>query len=192
MKPAVLFDEKGLHVLTCKSHNGGRNKWTIFAPKSPHGHILNAKRCDQLSHFVKMSRAPKHVVAKAHCTTFSMVQCCSGDVGVDNMSTRTYSDFNFASEPLAQHEAASIVGRRNINIVLSQKVSKGQMSPLFAESVIQDAKGRFSMSHLRKCAQGAACIGFEDVIATQLCETSENQQLYVVNPNGKEFNEKSS
>lgn len=187
IKPALLLDDKGLHALSCIYHNRGRKKLTLFPPKSPYGHIMNAKRSDQLCHCVKIPRISKPVVAKKYCTKFSMVQSRSGYTGVDSMNITTHSDFNFTSELLSQHESASIIGRKDISLLLSQKVRKGQLSTIFAEEMVETAKKRFTLDHLRKCAQGSTYVRFEDMIAIQLYESSENQQICIVDSNQREM-----
>ena len=47
VRPGVLVNRDGLHVLTCKSHNGGRDKLVLYPSMSPHLHgILNCPLTD--------------------------------------------------------------------------------------------------------------------------------------------------
>ena len=183
IKPSIKIDVDGVHILTCKYHDNGDDKLYLFSPKSPSGHILNAKQADQLSHCVKIPRISKQTKAKKYCTKFSMVQCRSGFSGVDTMNISTHSDFSKTSELLSQHhEDATIVRRNDMTLLSNQKVKNKQISSELADSFIQNAKRRYSLSHLQKCAQGATYVNFKDMIDIQLLESSsDEQQITIIN-----------
>ena len=188
IKPSVKFDNKGMHILTCRYHNNGDDKLYLFPPRSPSGHILNAKQSDQLSHCVKVPRISKPTKAMKYCTKISMVQCRSGFSGVDTMNISTHSDFSKTSELLSQHEDATIIGRKDMNLLLDQKVANKQISSELAASFIQNAKERYSLSYLRQFTQGATYVKFNDMIDIHSIDSSsEKQQIKIINdkPNGR-------
>ena len=59
VKPAVVIEEGCLKIITCKAHHGGRDKLVLFAPESPHGHVLNAEMADQLAPYIAKHQASK-------------------------------------------------------------------------------------------------------------------------------------
>ena len=63
IKPSILLSTNGVEVLTCKYHNGGEDKLTLFPPQSASDHILNAQQTDQLSPIVRISRITKQTQA---------------------------------------------------------------------------------------------------------------------------------
>ena len=180
MKPAVVIEEGCLKIITCKAHHGGRDKLVLFAPESPHGHVLNAEMADQLAPCIAKHQVSKQMKASSYNTKFAMVQVHTGYSGVNSMQLTSHSDHSSASELLAQHEAATIVGRNDINLLLAKKVEHKKMSSETAHSFTQHAAHRFSDSDLRKHAQGATYVKFNDMIAIHLFETSFNQNIAVV------------
>ena len=95
------------------------------------------------------------------------------------MDLTTHSNFGSGSELLSQHEAASIVGRDDINLLLNKKVENGEMSQDMAHAFARDAHSRFSISQLRDYAQGATYVCFADMIAIHLFESSVEQTILV-------------
>ena len=111
-----------------------------------------------------------------------MVQCRSGFSVVDTMNISTHSNFSRTSELLSQHEDATIVGRTDMALLLNKKVKSKQISSELADSFIQNAKRRYSLSHLQKYAQGATYVNFKDMIDIQLLESNSNeQQITMIN-----------
>ena len=96
------------------------------------------------------------------------------------MDLVTNSNFASGSELLSQHQAASIVGRNDINLLLSRKVERGEISVEMQHSFARDAAHRFNEDKLRKCAQGATCVSFPDMVAIHLFESSPEQTINVV------------
>ena len=94
----------------------------LFPPQNPSGHILNSTQSDQLAHCVKIRRIARPTKAMNYCTKLSMIQRRSEYNGIDTMNISTHSDFNKNSELFSQHKDASIIGRKDINLVLKQKV----------------------------------------------------------------------
>jgi hypothetical protein len=176
----LLLYEDGVHVLTCKYHNGGEDKLSLFTPQSPSNHIFNADIPDQLSHCVKIPRITKPMKAKKYNTTFAMVQCHSSYSGIDTMCLTTKSNFSKSSELLSQHEDATIIGREDINHLLHNKIKNGEISPELANSFICNAKTRFTKDHLRRRCQGSTYVGFEDNIRIQLFESSQDKEINVL------------
>ena len=152
----------------------------VFAPESPHGYVLNAEWADQLAPCVAKHRVSKQMKASAYNTKFAMYQVYSGYAGVNSMQLTTHSDHSSGSELLAQHEDATIVGRNDINLMLSKKVEQKKISPETANSFTRHAAHRFSDSDLRKHAQGATYVKINDMIAIHLFESSFNQNISVV------------
>ena len=95
------------------------------------------------------------------------------------MDLTTHSNFGSGSELLSQHEAASIVGRNDINLLLNKKVENGEMSQDMAHSFARDAHRRFSIAQLRHFAQGATYVCFADMILIHLFESSVEQTILV-------------
>ena len=56
IKPSIIIDEDGVHILTCKQYDGGHDKLTLYPPQSPYNHILNARQPDQLTQCVQIPR----------------------------------------------------------------------------------------------------------------------------------------
>ena len=148
VKPAVLVEGGCLKILTCKFHDGGRNKLTLFAPSTPHGHVLNARLSDQLSPCVRKHRVARQMKARKFCTTYAMYTQYSNYEGVCTMDLVTNSNFASGSELLSQHQAASIVGRNDINLLLSRKVERGEISVEMQHSFARDAAHRFNEDKL--------------------------------------------
>ena len=180
IKPSIVIDENGVHVLTCKYHDGGEDKLSLFTPQSPSKNIFNADISDQLSHCVKIPRITKPMKAKKYNTTFAMVQCHSSYSGVDTMSLTTKSNFNKCSELLSQHEDATIIGREDINHLLHNKIKNSEISPELANSFLHNAKARYTKDHLRRRCQGSTYVGFEDIVRIQLFESSQNKEINVL------------
>ena len=95
------------------------------------------------------------------------------------MELTTHGDFGSGSELLSQHEAASIVGRNDVNLLLNRNVENGEMSQDMAHAFARDAHSRFSISQLRDFAQGATYVCFADMIAIHLFESSVDQAILV-------------
>ena len=121
VKPSVIIDNGRLKVLTCKWHDGGRDKLTLFAPRSPHGHTFYARLSDQLSPCIRKHRVARQMKASKYNTKFAMYRQFSSYEGVCTMDLTTHGNFGSGSELLSQHEAASIVGRNDINLLLNKK-----------------------------------------------------------------------
>ena len=175
------MDDDGDHILTCKQHAGGHNKLTLSHPQSPYNYILNAQQPDQLTQCVQIPRISSSINPMNYSTKFAMVQCRSGFSGVDTMNISTHSYFSKISELLSQHENTSIIGRNDIRLLLNQKVTNKQISPKLAESLIAQAKQRYSHNYLRKHTQGATYVTFSDIICIHLHESSEEQKILVIN-----------
>eukprot|EP00956_Cyclotella_meneghiniana_P041029 scaffold212406_cov40-Cyclotella_meneghiniana.AAC.1 len=60
------------------------------------------------------------------------------------MDLTSHSDFSRASELRYQHEAASIVGRDDIVLLLNKKVTNGEISPEHEENIKTNARLRFN------------------------------------------------
>ena len=82
VKPSVLLKDDCLQIITCKWHDGGHNKLTLFAPQSPYGHIFNAEGSDQLSPCVRRHRVSKQMKVHQYCTKHGIYQVHSGYYGV--------------------------------------------------------------------------------------------------------------
>ena len=52
VQPSVTLSNDGLQVMTCKYHNRGKDKLTLFAPQSSKKEIFNAEYSDQLAHCI--------------------------------------------------------------------------------------------------------------------------------------------
>ena len=180
VKPSIIMDEHGVHVLTCKHHNGGHDKLTLYPPRSPNHHNLNALQSDQLSHCVQVPRISRPMKPMKYSTKFAMVQCRSGYSGVDTMNISTHSDFSTTSDLLSRHEDASIIGRNDIRLLLNQKVANKQISSELAHSFIRNAKKRFNIEELRQFAQGSTYVSFIDMITIHLFESSDKQEVKVL------------
>ena len=181
VKPSIVLEDGCLKVITCKWHDGGHDKLTLYAPQSPHGHVLNAEQSDQLAPCVRKHQVSKPMKAYKYCTKFQMFQVHSGYSGVSTMGLTTHSDFSRSSELLSQHEGASIIGRDDINLLLSKKVANKQISAEHARNFVRDARHRFSEQALRQYTQGATFVKFSDMIAIQLFESSDQQNIEVMN-----------
>ena len=155
VKPTLLIENGCLQALTCKFHDGGEDKMVLHAPQSPHDHILNAEQSDQLAPCVRKHRVAKPMVASEFCTKFAMYQQRSEYAGVSTMDLTSHSDFSRASELRYQHEAASIVGRDDIVLLLNKKVTNGEISPEHAENIKTNARLRFNDGVLRQHTQGS-------------------------------------
>ena len=101
-----------------------------------------------------------------------MVQCRTSFAGCDTMNITTHSNFSMTSELLAMHEDASIVGRPDMTMLLKQKVDKKQISPLLADTFVQNAKNRYCKNDLIKYSQGSTYVSFNDMIKIQLYKSS--------------------
>jgi predicted GIY-YIG superfamily endonuclease len=182
IKPSILLREDGgVAVLTCKYHGGGEDRLALYPPESPNDHIFNAEQSDQLAHFVKIPRITKPMQPKAYSTMFPMVQSRCGFDGVDTMELTTHSDFSKTSYLTSQHEGASLVGREDLSILLNQKASKGQISHELAHSYVNHAKEQYNIEELRRRAHGATYVEFGDMIRIHLFESSDEQQIRVIN-----------
>ena len=95
-----------------------------------------------------------------------MVQVHTGYSGANSMQLTTHSDHSSASELLAQHEDATIVGRNDIKLLLAKKVKHKKMSSKTVHSFTQHAAHRFSGFDLRKHTQGATYVKFNDIISS--------------------------
>ena len=95
------------------------------------------------------------------------------------MDLVTHSNFGSGSELLSQHQAATIVGRNDINLLLARKVERGEISVEMQHSFARDAMHRSSVDHLRQCAQGATCVSFPDMIAIHMFESSQEKVIRV-------------
>lgn len=124
VQPSIILDENGLRIMTCKFHNGGKDKLTLFTPQSPNKYIFNAECTDQLAHCVQIPRVTKSVKPMKYCTKFGMVQCRSGYNGTSTMNITKISDFSKTSILLSEHESATIVGRNDTQILLQKKLKK--------------------------------------------------------------------
>ena len=93
-----------------------------------------------------------------YCTKFGMVQCRSGYNGTSTMNVTTYSDFSKTSLLLPEHEAASIVGRRDIPMLLHQKVVNREITSEMADAFIKNAKEQFTIDDLHKNTQGSTYV----------------------------------
>lgn len=186
--PSVILDSNGLKVLTCKSHDGGQDKMTLFTPRSPSIHIFNAEQSDQLAPCVQISRVTKSVKAKKYCTKFGMVQCRSGYSGTCTMNLTNHSDFSKSSFLLSEHEAASIIGRNDIRMLLNQKAANKEINCELADTFVNNAKKRFTINNLRQHTQGATYIRFKDMIRIHLFESSSSRQIKIIKdyPNQRE------
>lgn len=180
VKPSIKIGDDGVVVITCKYHDNGQDRLTLFAPRSPHQHILNAKQPDQLAHCITIPRVSKQTQAKQYCTKFGVTRLHSNYSGVDTMNIGNHSDFSKTSELLSQHESASIVGRQDISILLSKKVSDGEISQHLVDSYINSARSRFTPSQLRQYTQGSTFVRFDDMVRIHLHESSSTSQTIQV------------
>ena len=134
VQPSVILNKNGLQIMTCKYHNKGKDKLTLFTPQSPNKHIFNSTYTDQLAHCIQIPRVTKSVKPMKYCTKFGMVQCHSGYSGTSTMNVTTHSDFSKTSLLLSEHESASIVGRTDIRLLLQQKIKEKNVSVELVES----------------------------------------------------------
>ena len=178
--PCAILDKDGLEVCICKTHNDGQDRMTLFPPRSPNDHIFNAEQADQLAPCVQVPRVTKSMMAMKYCTKFGMVQCRSGYNGTSTMNVTNHSDFSKTLLLLSEHEAACIVGRKDIPMLLRRKVANREITSEMADAFVNDAKECFTIEDLRKNTQGATYVKFEDMIRIQLFKSSSRQQICVV------------
>ena len=136
VKPSVILEDGHLKIITCKYHDGGNDKLTLFAPESPHGHIFNAEISDQLAPCVRKHRVSKQMKAHKFCTKHRVETVYAGYTGVSTMDLTTHSNFNSFSEILTRHESASLIGRNDINLLLSRKVSRQEITSEHADRFV--------------------------------------------------------
>ena len=122
----------------------------------------------------------KQTQAKQYCTKFGVTRLHSNYSGVDTMNIGNHSDFSKTSELLSQHESASIVGRQDMSILLSKKVSNGEISQHLVDSYINSARSRFTPSQLRQYTQGSTFVRFDDMVRIHLHESSSTSQTIQV------------
>ena len=115
------------------------------------------------------------------CTKFGMVQVHSEYSGVSTIYLTTYSDFKKASLLFSRHEDVYVVGRNDINLLLSKKVARKEISPELSNTFVWNAKHRFTSEQLRKHTQGATFVKFGDMIAIHLFESSKQQNTHIIN-----------
>lgn len=115
-----------------------------------------------------------------YCSKFAMVQIRSGFQGTSTMDISNHSDFSFTSMLLAEHEAASIVGRRDMAVLLDRKVANQEITSEMADAFVENARTRFTIEDLRELAQGATYVPFDVMIRIQLFESSSTQQICVI------------
>ena len=79
-----------------------------------------------------------------------MFQVHSGYDGVSTMDVTAHSDFSKASKLLSQPEDTSIIGRNDINLLLSRNVMNREISSEHAHNFVRNARHRFTKEELRK------------------------------------------
>jgi hypothetical protein len=181
VKPSVLLENGCLQVLTCKWHDGGNDKLTLYPPQSPHGHVLNAEQSDQLAPVVRKHRVTRPMKASKYCTVFQMVQQRCEYSGVSTTDLTNHSDFSRVTELRSQHEEASIIGRTDINMLLQRTVENGVLSQEHANNMVRKARIRFGdEEELRHNTEGATYIGFSDMVRIQLFESSDKKTITLI------------
>ena len=180
VKPTILLEACGVQVLTCKWHDKGQDKLTCYIAHSPHGHVLNAQKSDQLAPCIRKHRVTKQMKASKYCTKFQMFQQRSEYAGISTMDLTSHSDFSTVSELRSQHEAASIIGRDDIRLLLNKKVKNKEISCELMENMILDAKDRFNDNILHGYAQGSTYVKFQDMVRIHLFESSPNQNIHII------------
>ena len=100
VKPRVIIDCEGLHILTCKFHDGGYN---LFSPRNFYDNVLNSYIPDLLAHYVGALCASKQMKTRTYSTTFAMVQCRTF-LGIDTVSIGIHNSFNNHVESLGQRK----------------------------------------------------------------------------------------
>ena len=68
-------------------------------------------------------------------------------------------------------------------MLLKQKVDKKQISPLLADTFVQNAKNRYCKNDLIKYSQGSTYVSFNDMIKIQLYESSAEKEIKIVKDN---------
>ena len=141
---------------------------------------MNAREADQLSPCVRKHRVTKQMKASKYCTKFQMFQQRSEYSGVSTMDLTSHSDFSEVKELRSQHEAASIIGRDDMRLLLNKKVSNNEISSELMHNMIKDARIRFNNVDLREHAQGATYVKFQDMVRIHLFESSFKQNISII------------
>ena len=157
MKKILTHQIAWLHALTCKYHNNGESKLTLFSLESPYNHILNSAQSDWLVHCVKVSHISRQMKAMKYCAKLTMVQFHSWFTGVDTMNITSHSDFSITSYLLSHHENTSITDRHDIWSLLNQKVKRCQISTDLEQLFIDSVKNNILLAILKICSKFNLC-----------------------------------
>ena len=117
----------GAQVMTCKDHNDGSTSCMIHPPRQPL-HILPSKFSDQLCHAVIKPRTVSTSKAQKYSNTYQMHEQRGNFNGIDTCSLTQYRNFKLLSYLLQENESRSIIGRADINALLTQCVNEGDLT----------------------------------------------------------------
>ena len=133
-----------------------RKRLHTHIPRKPRSDILSAEKPDQLSQCVVNPRSLKNLKIGKFNSTCSMSSQMVGFDGIDSATISTESNFFGRSVMLERHESLSVKCRSDMNCLVSQKLSEGQLTEKYAEVIRHFAKHRHD--GIEDYLWGASCV----------------------------------
>ena len=202
--PSIFYLDRivngGIFVLTCKNHDGGRHKLTLYPPRSCHSfapgvvsdrhrhveqapyHILNPRTTDQLAHAVHCPRVASVSKMRKFAGTYSQVRSVAGFYGTDTCNLRKVGDHSFLSDLSGRLAAVYLQNRPDMMTLLETQARERVITSGTRNNYLFHTRFFADRGHARRCVQGATYVAFEDMIRIHLFENSDNTSIRVEVP----------